>query len=265
MPTFQVEQCQSVILFHVFMFLCHVCWFSALLCSQAINHMQPPGIRLTQLVAQWTRELCILADDRLAHGKWICWHFLGICTFFFLTFLSQRVLEVSGYQSSFYMVEFRASLCTSLFCTCFVAVAATMRLDADHNGDAIFEYCPHSQSQTVSSRHRYTAWFNFLPHCSLFAFTMYIVNQTVWTGDQWYSTLFWKTKRSSVVQVVYTSCFSGRSSRISWAEEKCFRDRPISQWTDVHAYWDASNQHQSCNGAPSCRDDLPRICWCRKL
>lgn len=45
-------------------------------------------------------------------------------------------------------------------------------LDADHNGEAIFEYCPHSESQT----------------------------------------------------------------------EKCFRDRPISEWTDVHAYWDASNQ-----------------------
>ena len=26
------------------------------------------------------------------------------------------------------------------------------------------------------------------------------------------------------------------------AEEDCFRSRQINDWTDVHAYWDASNQ-----------------------
>ena len=29
-----------------------------------------------------------------------------------------------------------------------------VRLDADHNGEAIFEYCPHSESQTVSRQKR---------------------------------------------------------------------------------------------------------------
>ena len=49
---------------------------------------------------------------------------------------------------------------------------ATIVLDADHNGEAIFDYCPHSEAQT----------------------------------------------------------------------EECFRSRPLNDWTDVHAYWDASNQ-----------------------
>ncbi|CAE7771537.1 unnamed protein product [Symbiodinium sp. CCMP2592] len=49
---------------------------------------------------------------------------------------------------------------------------ANVVLDADHNGLAIFDYCPHSEAQT----------------------------------------------------------------------EDCFRSRQINDWTDVHAYWDASNQ-----------------------
>ena len=30
-----------------------------------------------------------------------------------------------------------------------LVLRSLIRLDADHNGDAIFEYCPHSESQTV--------------------------------------------------------------------------------------------------------------------
>lgn len=51
------------------------------------------------------------------------------------------------------------------------AMQTRIVLDADHNGDAIFQYCPHSEAQT----------------------------------------------------------------------EKCFRDRPLSDWEDVHSYWDATN------------------------
>ncbi|OLQ09026.1 Patatin-like protein 1 [Symbiodinium microadriaticum] len=52
---------------------------------------------------------------------------------------------------------------------------ANIVLDADHNGDAIFDYCPHSEAQT------------------------------------------------------------------DLGSEECFRSRQINDWTDVHAYWDASN------------------------
>ena len=33
---------------------------------------------------------------------------------------------------------------------------------------------------------------------------------------------------------------------LSLDKEACFRARPLSQWTDVHAYWDASNQSHGC-------------------
>merc|ERR1712039_62558 len=49
---------------------------------------------------------------------------------------------------------------------------ATIVLDADHNGEAQWQFCPHSQEET----------------------------------------------------------------------EECFRENPVSDWVDVHAYWDSSNQ-----------------------
>merc|ERR1711920_659786 len=49
---------------------------------------------------------------------------------------------------------------------------ATVVLDADHNGEAQWQFCPHSQEET----------------------------------------------------------------------EECFRENPVSDWVDVHAYWDSSNQ-----------------------
>ena len=82
-------------------------------------------------------------------------------------FVSFSLVGMCAGMNTKQIIDTLQSLCLHVFCYVqknlrlnagfyrTVVFEKYARLDADHNGEAIFEYCPHSESQTVSSMHNH--------------------------------------------------------------------------------------------------------------